>query len=215
MMERKVGIILFGILTFVAMALLVSQLSGVQTFFAKYGSDVLRSPILAIMGGVLLWNLRISTEKRRDEKRYSDRQRRLLLALKAEISMQLRSYALQFEGETGEQRYKDLTKELETAKKGEHSMPIGVVPKENDVFDRVKDELADLPEDVIGPVIEYYQSDEYVAEVLKAFTNGQFEGKNIEKRKFALNRYFELGRGAAEEAREAIHVLEKELGGNK
>lgn len=162
-------------------------------------SDLIRvsGTVLSVFGAVLLWLMRQTHERKNDEKKSAARRDRLILALTAEIEMQLENYVEQFVGDGSEARKAALLKSVDVAQENEHSMPIGVVPKENDVFDRVKDELADLPPSVIGPIIRYYQADEYVVEMIKAFTAGIFEKKDKAKRKVVIAAYFEQGKDAA------------------
>lgn len=90
-------------------------------------------------------------------------------------------------------------------------MPVGVVPKENDVFDHMKSEIGDLPDAAIGPVIRYYQADEYVVEMIRAFNAETFEAKPLDRRILVIDGYFELGDAALEAAFEALRVLDDAL----
>ncbi|MEM9967307.1 MAG: hypothetical protein AAF755_04310 [Pseudomonadota bacterium] len=201
------------LLCLAAFIVLVEYRGAMTAFATTYASDLIRVSgyIVALIGAVMLWNLRITWEKRREDERRHARQRRLLVAIRAEISMQLENYIAQFEGGTAATRKQALIAGVENAKRAEHSMPIGVVAKENDVFDHIKDELADLPEDVIAPVIKYYQADEYVVELIKAFTAGLFEKKDISKRKQVIEAYFEEGKRATYAARCALEALDRSI----
>lgn len=157
--------------------------------------DVIRAVSLSIpiLGGIVLWSLKTAEETRRQEQVRADRQRRLLVALRAEAQMHLDESIPQFSLQAIPRLRKKFRANIDAAKKGAVSMPVGVFPKENDVFDRIKVELSDLPDAVIGPVIRYYQADEYVVEMIKAFNAGMFETKSKDDRKNVLDQYILLG----------------------
>lgn len=177
--------------------------------------EVIRAVSLSIpiLGGIVLWSLKTSEETRRQEQVRADRQRRLLVALRAEAQMHLDESIPQFSLQAIPRLRKKFRANIDAAKKGAVSMPVGVFPKENDVFDRIKVELSDLPDAVIGPVIRYYQADEYVVEMIKAFNAGMFETKSKNDRKNVLDQYIMLGLEALRMNFRVLDALNQSLEG--
>lgn len=175
--------------------------------------DVIRAGSLSvpILGAICLWWLRKRDDRKLEMERRDRRMHRILVALRAEIVMQMDQHLAQFGAGRIERIFRAHLQAVEDANKGEQSMPVGVVQNENDVFDNIKPELADLPDAVIGPIIAYYQNDEYVIETIKAFSAGAFEKKSKARRKKVLLGYFNLGRDATLAGFAALEELDRQL----
>ncbi|WP_420862479.1 hypothetical protein [Algirhabdus cladophorae] len=184
--------------------LLITAIGGTTSYFWSdiqthdLEGDVIRGLGVgaSVLGSFILWLLKQGDDQAKETKRKQDRQRRLLVALHAEIEMHLEQHMEQFTI-AARSTIEPIMLANVSRKTGQtHSMPVGVVPKENDVFDRMKSEIMDLPDAVIGKVIRYYQADEYVSQLIIAFTESKFEGKALKERKNALKGYFNEGQRA-------------------
>lgn len=195
-------------------ALLLGQLWP-QAVAAEVEGDVIRALALAIpiFGSFCLWLLKEEAERRREETRRDKRRERLLIALRAEIEMQLEEYIEQFGPEVLPVKRQSMRDAIRRSKKSQHSMPVGVVPAEHDVFDNIKSELPDLPSAVIKPVIQYYQADEYVEQLIKAFSAGAFEKKSVENRLTVFEGYIYQGLWATLAGFDAIEAIDGVLSG--
>ena len=138
------------------------------------------------------------------------RQLRMLLALRAELILNMEAQAAQFVGAEGAARRALYERELRRAGTS-HSMPMAVVSETNDAYAHVKDSLSDLPASVLPEVIGYYQSDEYVAQLLRAFSGGDFEKVKLGRRLRALGALFKIGRNAAIAAQDAVEAVDQAI----
>ncbi|MFC3616417.1 hypothetical protein ACFORG_21960 [Lutimaribacter marinistellae] len=166
---------------------------------------------LTALGAFALWSMQHSADRRREQDRRRDRRHRLLVALRAELGLNLVAQEAQFGPAQTQARKPLYLAELEKAGRGEVSMPMAVVSQTNDVFDAIKSEIADLPEEVIAPVIAYYQQDEYVSQLLTRFAEGRFESVSKERRKRAIDALFTVGASALEAALAAFDAVNREL----
>lgn len=150
-----------------------------------------------------------------DKKLESDRRRRrrlrILIALRAELGLNARAHYAWFAPGPAAERKAIFLDEMNSAEDGEHSMPMAVVSQTNDVFDNIKDEIADLPEEVIAPVIAYYQQDEYIVQMLGRFSEGTFEKVSPVRRERAIVALFSIGRAALESALSAFKAVDQSL----
>lgn len=209
MIERA---LLIGVLTLGAgLFWLIGQWDAIVA--REIEGDVIRALSLAIpiMGAFTLWWLKQQADQRGRDKEHKKRRDRILVALRAEIDMQLDQHLEQFGADVAPAYQASMIASMYATPKKEHSMPVGVVPKENDVFDHIKPELADLPSDVIGKVIRYYQADEYVTELIKSFSSGAFEKTSQVKREKVIKGYYGEGHTATMAAFDALDALNDAL----
>ncbi|MEY8841576.1 hypothetical protein AB9K41_21320 [Cribrihabitans sp. XS_ASV171] len=170
---------------------------------------------LTALGAFALWSMQHAADRQRERDRRRDRRHRLLVALRAELGLNLAAQYAQFGPAQMAARKPVYLAELEKAGRGEVSMPMAVVSQTNDVFDAIKPEIADLPETVIAPVIAYYQQDEYVSQLLTRFAEGRFETVSKERRKRAIEALFAVGASALAAALEAFEAVDAELDAQK
>ena len=182
---------------------------------AKVEGDLIRAAGLAIpiFGSFLLWLIKTNRDREMPAEERARRLRNLLVALRAEIEMQLDQYLEQLGPDDLEAKRAYFNLRLDEATPDELSMPAGVVPSENFVFDNMKQELPELPDPVIRWVISYYQADEYVVELVRSFGAGAFEKRPIESRRAALEGYFSQMLIAALAAFPALEAIDQFLNG--
>jgi len=167
----------------------------------------LLGPVFAALGALGLWTLRHRADMEREVRQTARRQLKMLLALRAELILNLEAQAKQFLGASGQQRRDLFEREVRMAPRGKHSMPMSVVSDTNDAYDHIRPYLSDLPASVLPEVIGYYQNDEYVSQLLKSFSDGTFEKVTVARRERALAALFEIGRDAALAAFDAVEAL--------
>ncbi|MEM7319232.1 MAG: hypothetical protein AAF408_09455, partial [Pseudomonadota bacterium] len=166
---------------------------------------------LTALGAFGLWSLQHRADQQREKRRRRDRRLRVLIALRAELGLNLQAQFGQFGPAQAAQRKAQFVIELQNASASEHSMPMAVVSQTNDVFDNIKDEIADLPDDTIAPIIAYYQQDEYVSQLLARFSDGQFEKVSKIRRERAISALFVVGRSALDAAIDAFDAVHRTL----
>lgn len=142
----------------------------------------------------------------------STRRRRLLVGIAAEIRLQLTQHLEQFAPKIAVTLQSKMIENLSRAGKGEKTLPVGVAQSGNFIFDEVRSELPDLPDDVIGPVISYYEADDFIRQMIAAFNDGRFEVKSLKHRELVLKTYFLEGARATLAAFDAIDAVAKALG---
>lgn len=147
-------------------------------------------PVVVAAAGYVSYEARRYFESRR-------RQLRLVMALRAELFIAKQKHHAMFASDKTEQIIEALVANVMSAKEGEHSMPSGAVIRGNPIFDHIKPELSDLPEEVIAPVIAYYQEAEGVAETLAAMYEGRYEGMPKERRVKTVHAFFEIGKSTS------------------
>ena len=178
----------------------------VSAAFSIVGTSV------AALAAFALWSIQHAADVKRADETDRQRQKRILVALRQELLLNLEAQNVQF-GKAGRARLRPrLLHEVEAAGPDEHSMPMGVAATENAVYDAIKAEIMDLPEEVISPVVRYYQFDENIAGLLLSFANGKFEKVSKERRKRAIEQLFVVGEEAVENACSAFQAVHKALG---
>ena len=203
----------------VALALLVVFIVLSALFWKAWsaaGDKSVLAPALLGLFGVLLTGL-IAVSQRVEKhfesaalsKARNERKQRLLIALRAELALNAKAQFAFFEPVAAAKLATKLKAVIEEAETG--GMPMAVVSQTNDVYDSVKGEIADLPEEVISPVINYYQQDEYVAQLLTQFARGDFDKLSEERRKGSIDALFRSGEGALKAAIEAFSAVDAAL----
>ncbi len=166
-----------------------------STWLETHTSDLIRvaGTIVSVIGGVGLWLLKKSSDRRQDDERARKRRERMLVALRSELALNIEGLARLFAPETSKLLLAAAKKNMAAASKGEHSMPMAVTVDENTVFDSLKDEVSNLPDRTIGPVIRYYFNDRNVNETLRSFSEGKFEGLPPARKEAALAIFYSFG----------------------
>ena len=101
----------------------------------------------------LLWLKQVSDRNRLSEQ--DDKRRvRMLQALRAELALNAVAQYKQFNPETRTERHEKFNRILHDDK-NTHSMPMATVSKTIDVYEVLKPEIADLPEQVIAAVVSW------------------------------------------------------------
>ena len=148
---------------------------------------------LAGLAAYLLWRKRHEADRVREQDRKIGRQRRMLVALRSELALNLESYAGMFAPHAAQAALDRAIAQMQAAQDSEHSMLMAVTVSENVVFDSLKDEVADLPDRTIGPVIRFYYYDANIIETLRGFTSGNFENLSNARKEAALRSFYNLG----------------------
>lgn len=133
------------------------------------------------------------------------RQRKLLIALRAEIALNFETLSLSFSPENARRFRLDY---MRLVLDDRAEMPVGVTLKEHPVFDMVKAELPDLPGPVIRTVVRHYQSDQALNLMAEAFAYGLYDRLDDERQLQAVDEYFSLGFQATIAALEARCTLD-------
>lgn len=166
--------------------------------------------IATILGALELWNLRHRADLDREQAAEHRRQLRMLLALRAELILNLKAQAETFTGERGaafRALYQTAIREAATSGRGSAKWPRVILSATNDVYDQVKTALSDLPASVLPEVISYYQNDEYVAQVLMAYNDGRLDGLNATRQTAAVEQLFRIGADTTLAALDAVEAI--------
>jgi hypothetical protein len=158
-----------------------------------------------------LWMLQHRADRKAEQARRRDRQHRMMIALRAELGLNAKAQYDWFAPERSAGRKETYLTEMQAADGAEHSMPMAVVSQTNEVFDNLKDEIADLPGGVIAAVIAYYQQDEYVSQLLARFSDGTFEKVSVARRERAIEALFTVGRSTLAAAIIAFMAVDEAL----
>jgi len=161
--------------------------------------------------GYFLWLQQHDADKQVEKDRQAKRRRSLMIALRAEIGEYAAASFAQYGPENIDNLSEKLTQALEEAEPGEHSMPMSVVIKESIIFDNLKSEITDLPKETLPILIRYKQASENTAELLTAFSSGQFEPVSLKRKKNALNQLFLLGKISTIASIDAFEILHSAL----
>jgi hypothetical protein len=171
--------------------------------------------------GLVLWRRQVLQERLKGEDRQRienqaaearrrERVRDMLIALRAEISVDIERLELVF-GEPGwvDLRVRMLERLAETrVAKDNKDMPQGPSVDDHFVFEAIKSELTLLPENAIGPVVRYYRHARFLDELARAFSSGMFEGLADVRQIEAVDQYLLLGRTTLKLALDAQSTLE-------
>jgi len=161
------------------------------------------------LGAFWLWSVQHRADIEKDDMARRRRVFRSLVALRAELALNLIAQDAQFGPRVAAKRKAAYLAALSSARRSHHSMPLAVVSKTNDVYDTLKADLVDLPAEVLTHVINYYQLDEYVSEVLNSFASGKFENISIARRENAIAGLFETGNSAVRSALDAYDSVNR------
>ncbi|MEM8850947.1 MAG: hypothetical protein AAGE03_13055 [Pseudomonadota bacterium] len=172
--------------------------------------DLLQALVVALASvglGALVWawqRLRLQRELH-DAK--EERMLRMLVALHTEVVVAERYHRAFFSPDAAEQKKRSLLEILRSAEADEPSLPSGAASSGNIIFDTLRDDLTELPANLLEPVIEYYLAGEGVAEMMRAFYEGRYEKLRMERREEALDAFFLLGASALDRAVSAERAL--------
>ena len=165
--------------------------------------------VATIIGALALWNKRHSDDLSRERASEGRRQLRMLLALRAELILNLDPQARTFTGDTGAafRSLYDAAIDDATTAQGKATWPRVIVSATNDVYDQLKSALPDLPASVLPEVIDYYQNDEYVVQVLKAYNDGRLDGVSTDRQRAAVTQLFRIGHTTTIAAHDAVTAI--------
>ncbi len=167
--------------------------------------------VIAAGGALLLWQFQHQSDVTKAINQDKRRQLRMLLALRAELILNLEAQTGQFVGSAAETLRATYLSNIDNAADGEPSMPMTVVSETNDAYEHARPHLSDLPAGILPYVIRYYQLDEYVSQLLKASASGQFESLSIDRRKRVIGSMFDLGTKAAMAAFDAVRHVDDSI----
>ncbi|MEM9045066.1 MAG: hypothetical protein AAGC81_10235 [Pseudomonadota bacterium] len=165
--------------------------------------------VITGLGAFTLWLMQHQADRQAEKNAIDRRRQKLLIALRAELSLNAKAQFQFFAPNIAAENAKNFKAAVKLAKTG--GLPKAVVSQTNDVYDHIKDEIADLPEEVIAPIINYYQQDEYVSELLKQITKGEFDDDPEEKRLRIIDALLAAGINALEAAIDAFAALDTSL----
>lgn len=154
---------------------------------------------------IILWRLQERARATVVAQDMRIRQRKLLIALRAEIALNFETLSLSFSPENARRFRLDY---MRLVLDDRAEMPVGVTLKEHPVFDMVKAELPDLPGPVIRTVVRHYQSDQALNLMAEAFAHGLYDRLDDERQLQAVDEYFSLGFQATIAALEARCTLD-------
>lgn len=211
--EQWIGLWLVG--SALAVLVLVALWPGILAVGVQ--SDVIRTLglVVPLAGAFLLWRARKIDERDRAEKAQEERRRRILVALRAELMIAAEAHAGYFAADRVAAVEATMLANLRSADtaKGERSMPGGSGVRSNIVFDGVREEIADLPAELIAPIVRYYGVDQGIVEMLNGFAEGKYEALPIDRREAAITAFFAIGKDALDLAARAYLAVDDEVTG--
>ncbi len=164
------------------------------------------------LGGFGLWLVQERAKQRDAAANTEARRRKVVIALRAEIALSAETLALSFDPKIAGAMRDAYCRQILTARRDEHAMPMGVTLDDYAVFDQLKPDLSELPDYAIRAVVRYYQTDRYVTKMIDGFANGGFSMLNRERKLKSIDSYFDLGFSALEAAIVARCALDAALG---
>ena len=147
--------------------------------------------VIAAVGAVFLWQVQHNTELDKNQQLVSEKQLRLLLALRAELILNLKALVAQTAGADAQILKTHLRRQLNNS----GLLPKSISSKTNDVFEHAKQQIAELPATVLPYIVEYYQREEYVFRINTSMSSGEFDDLELDRKahfwKLCSNRVFQ------------------------
>jgi hypothetical protein len=145
----------------------------------------------AALASIYLWRHRVAVEKdfeRREERmRREERVRDLLVAIRAEITIELRILAKQFDPA---KRQAVRTAFIATLRDDRlRGKPAATLF----IFEDIKSELGLLPIGCIDEIVEFYKNNSRLDSLLTAFASGDYSGIDAARQEKAIEALMELG----------------------
>lgn len=214
-MSREL-IVLSGAVALAGAIVVLAQLQAVDR------PEIIIAALISVIGtvatvssGWLLFRARETVTGQRSVEKEETRRRRILIALRAEVYETVKAHAAQYGPRQAGDVLEALISEVSASEPPASGMPKAVVVRELVVFESVKHEIADLPPDVIPPVLRFYITDEFATQTLADISEGKFDSLTRDRRTAMLRKLFELGREALTDGIIAFRAIDRELTENE
>ncbi len=181
--------------------------------------------LITALSGVLLFGAQArQREREREQERqgeldllHSDRLeeiRKLVTALRAEVSVSLDRYIESFGGTAVPEALAVHRQTIEAAQEEGTSkgMPVGIALEADMIFESCRDRIMELPSGLLlRALVRYYQNDAYMTQYLNQMSTGRFDGLSVERQKRATVHYYMLGQETLASAVLALFFLDDYL----
>ncbi|WP_419741201.1 hypothetical protein [Ruegeria sp.] len=203
-MEKARGYLIILLVSLLLPLIFAFIYMALTNYFELVKTPLSDNPIyasLAVLGFLFpalsaLWLWQSEQTKNANEARAEEAERRYraLKALDVEIALNLvQIYEMFNEKKVAEYRarFKNM---INKSTEGSSGLPVVISSNTNDVYEGLKSRLDMLPRAAIGPVIGYYQFEEFFTVQATAMTDGCYDNLSKDRRVAALESYLSFGK---------------------